>query len=476
MKQQSKRILALCLLAALALGLAAPAAAADAPIRIGFIDSGISTKHIDPAQVAEGKNYVFPEKDTADRIGHGTATAGMVLGAAEQNVYGVCPDAVAVPLVVVDAYPSGVVENGGAAALCAAIYDAVDRFGCRIINVSLGTGEDSPALRAAVAYAEERGVTIVAAVGNGGADGAPSLPAAYATVVAVGAYSGGGAAAFSQRGADVLSDGAGLAAATNRNSPLAATVSGTSYACAIVSGVCAKILAAYPSLRPAQLREGLCALAEDLLPPGFDDASGWGVVHADCAVSYPYLDVPADAQYASAVRYVTERGLMNGLGGGLFRPQSPMTRAMFAAVLYRRAGAPETGAALRFSDVAPGAWYADAVRWAAAEGIIRGCGDGRFGAEDPLTREQMATMLWRAAGCPAAPGAARDALAGAGAVSAWAVDAFAWAVDAGLVGAAPGAALAPGEPALRGEIAQLMLRCAAEAPAPPEHPAGITEE
>ena len=105
MKQFIKRLFAFVLLFALA----CPAGAAEEPLRIAFIDSGISTRHIDPGHVAEGKNYVFPESDTQDRMGHGTATAGMVLGAADQGVAGMFPQAVAVPLVVVDVYPSGVV-------------------------------------------------------------------------------------------------------------------------------------------------------------------------------------------------------------------------------------------------------------------------------------------------------------------------------------------------------------------------------
>ena len=146
-----------------------PAAqAAGSTVRIAFIDSGISTKHIDASKVAQGCNYVFPESDTQDRVGHGTATAGLVLGAADQDVPGVYPDAIAVPLVVVDVYPSGSVKNGGPEALIRAIYDAVDRFDCQIINMSLCTAEDSAELRAAVDYAEAQGVVLISAIGNEG--------------------------------------------------------------------------------------------------------------------------------------------------------------------------------------------------------------------------------------------------------------------------------------------------------------------
>jgi len=456
MKRLLKRILTLCLL--FALTVPAAARAADAPIRIAFIDSGISTKHIDPARVAQGKNYVFPESDTQDRIGHGTATAGLVLGAAEQGVVGVCPDAVAVPLVVVDVYPSGVVKNGGSPALCQAIRDAVDEYGCRIINISLASLEDSQELRDAAAYAERMGTVIVTAVGNDGENGRICYPAAYETAVSVGAADGRSAAAFSQRGADVLAEGVKLRTATNKSGDAPAVVSGTSYSCAVISGICARICAAYPDISPAETRRGLYALATDILEPGFDAESGWGLVPADTGIPTPYLDVPGKLWSSPAVRYVTERGVMNGTGGGMFTPEGRMTRAMFAAVLYRIAGEPETAGGNPFTDVSDGRWYTDAVIWAAGEGIIGGYGDGRFGADDPVTREQLVTLLWRCIGKPAAEDADLSAFADADQIGDWAADAMAWAVGAGILNGRDGGMLAPKDTAARAEVAALIQR------------------
>lgn len=247
-------------------------------VRIAFIDSGISTKHIDCSRVLQGTNYIFPESDTQDRIGHGTATAGLVLGAEDQGVTGICPDAFAVPLVVIDAYPSGTVKNGGSNALCEAIYDAVDCYKCRIINISLCTTEDSEELRTAVAYAEKHDVMLIAAVGNDGENGRSYYPAAYETVVAVGSADGRSVAPFSQNGADVLADGVDLLTATNRNGAAPASVSGTSYSCALVTGICARLIASAPGLSPLAVREALYAQAEDLLEPGIDSRSGRGVI------------------------------------------------------------------------------------------------------------------------------------------------------------------------------------------------------
>lgn len=255
-------------------------AGASAPVRIAFIDSGISTKHIDSSRVLQGTNYIFPESDTQDRVGHGTATAGLVLGAEDLGVTGISPDALAIPLVVVDTFPSGAVKNGGPDALCKAIYDAVDRYGCRVVNISLCTTEDSAELRAAVDHAEANGAILIAAVGNDGEDGKTYYPAAYETVVAVGSADGGAVASFSQSGADILAEGVNLLTASNRNASSPITVSGTSYSCALVSGICARMLTKDPNLTPEAVRKALFSQAEDLMEPGFDLRSGWGVISA----------------------------------------------------------------------------------------------------------------------------------------------------------------------------------------------------
>ncbi len=118
---------ALCLLSPAFQAGAEEAEPAGEGIRVAFIDSGISTRHIDPAHGAEGVNFGVPESDTQDRIGHGTATAGMVLGSEDQGVVGVCPTAVAVPLTVIDVYPSGVKKSGDASR--ALIADFLMRVG-----------------------------------------------------------------------------------------------------------------------------------------------------------------------------------------------------------------------------------------------------------------------------------------------------------------------------------------------------------
>ena len=115
-----------------------------------------------------------------------------------------------------------------------------------------------------------------------------------------------------------------------------------------------------------------------------------------------FSDVSADAWYADAVAYVRDNGLMSGTSAAAFDPDGTMTRAMLAQTLYRAAGSPAVSGSDSFTDTAEGAWYADAVLWASRQGVISGYGSGLFGTDDPVTREQIAAILWRYAGSPAA--------------------------------------------------------------------------
>ena len=176
-------------------------------------------------------------------------------------------------------------------------------------------------------------------------------------------------------------------------------------------------------------------------------------------VSHSFPDVAAGAWYAGAVQYVCANGLMEGTGNGLFQPDAVTSRAMIVTILYRLAGAPQAGSAA-FPDVAPGAWYADAVAWASASGIVTGYGSGLFGPNDPITREQLAVMLCRFAqsqGEDTAPGGLQD-FADAGDVSAFAREAMGWAVSAGRLTGKDGGRLAPQGSATRAEAAAILMR------------------
>lgn len=106
-----------------------------------------------------------------------------------------------------------------------------------------------------------------------------------------------------------------------------------------------------------------------------------------------FSDVAADAWYADSVKFVRDRGLMNGTSATTFSPEADTSRAMLTTILYRASGSPAVTNNMSFSDVPPDAYYANAVAWASENNIVSGYGNGYFGSDDPVTREQIATIL-----------------------------------------------------------------------------------
>jgi len=259
-------------------------------VRIALIDTGISCKYIDGSNILAGKNYVFPDWDTDDLVGHGTAIAGIILGSEKLGIKGVAPGAEIVPLVFYSRYISGVPKNGGIEAICSAIYDAVDVYNYRIINISSGITADDDKLREAIAYAEEKNVLVVSAVGNSNRSSPKSVyyPAAYETVIGVGAADENNEAAyFSQRNYSVklLAPGTNIYTVPINNSSKPVKVNGSSYATAFVVGAAALLLEENPELTAAQIRELLYQSATDLGLEGYDTETGWGMVDISKALS-----------------------------------------------------------------------------------------------------------------------------------------------------------------------------------------------
>ena len=167
-----------------------------------------------------------------------------------------------------------------------------------------------------------------------------------------------------------------------------------------------------------------------------------------------FSDVAADAWYADAVEYVRDNGLMSGTSATTFEPQTTTSRAMLATILYRASGSPSGAASANFTDVASDAYYYDAVNWAAANSIVSGYGDGRFGSNDPVTREQIATILWRYAGSPAAD-AGQD-FADESSIASYAAEAVDWARANGIVNGMEGNRFAPSGNATRAQVATIL--------------------
>lgn len=171
-----------------------------------------------------------------------------------------------------------------------------------------------------------------------------------------------------------------------------------------------------------------------------------------------FSDMAENAWYAEAVQYVKAHGLMNGTSTTppLFSPDADTSRAMVATVLYRNAGSPASTGTRAPSDVPSGAWYADAAAWATGNGIIAAYADGRFGGNDPIPRELLAYALWSAAGKPASGEA--FVYADQAEISASAVDAVCWAKNAGLMNGVGGNRFDPQGHTTRAVLATILMR------------------
>ena len=178
------------------------------------------------------------------------------------------------------------------------------------------------------------------------------------------------------------------------------------------------------------------------------------------ALPLAFADVAPDAWYADAVRYVSERGLMSGTGDTAFSPDDTTTRGMVVTILWRLDGSPAWTTTSGFSDVEESAYYAEAVGWASANGIVGGYDNETFGPGDPITREQMAAILYRFAqtrGWDTTAWADLSGYADAGEISAYALPALQWANGAGLI-AGSGGAILPGDSATRAQVAAILMR------------------
>ena len=178
-------------------------------------------------------------------------------------------------------------------------------------------------------------------------------------------------------------------------------------------------------------------------------------------VGLPFAEVSGSDWVYNDVRYVYEKGIMDGTGADRFSPNAPLTRAMIVTILYRMAGSPSVSGSSDFTDVAAGKWFAKAVAWAAANGIVNGYGSGLFGPNDPVTREQLAAILYRYAVYGGMTAVTLEENLGSFAdtaqLSAYAIQAMNWAVGQGLINGS-GSNLVPKAQATRAQVAAIIHR------------------
>ena len=178
-------------------------------------------------------------------------------------------------------------------------------------------------------------------------------------------------------------------------------------------------------------------------------------------VRMPFNDVKESDWFYGSVEWAWRSGLMNGTAEGQFSPKASTSRGMIVTLLYRLAGSPEAPRSSPFGDVSQSAWYAGPVAWAAWNGIVTGYSASSFAPNDPITREQFATILYRYAqfrGLDVSPGGSLSGFSDGGRVSAYARDAMSWANAQGLITGTGNRILDPKGQATRAQAAAILQR------------------
>ncbi len=194
-----------------------------------------------------------------------------------------------------------------------------------------------------------------------------------------------------------------------------------------------------------------------------DDSSEVVCLRDDSCPMTPFADADRQAWYHDGVHWAIEKGIMNGTGPKSFAPLLPASRAMITVMLWRLEGSPRTGGHAAFRDVPEGMWYTEAVRWAAGSSLVTGYSEERFGPDDAITREQLATILYRHARWE---GLVEEKLTvsslldyeDAGQISNWAMEAMRWAVGSQMIRGRAQSELVPAGSATRAEIATMFMR------------------
>lgn len=405
-------------------------------VKVAVLDTGTDITHPDLKGVLnfDSSKEILDENGTLGALqgdgyqsgiytglgGHGTHVSG-IIAAQANNGQGIAGVASAVDNSVVDLISVDVFSSDKTTNLKYVIkgMEYARSVGAKIINLSLGIKHSSIGSYDSIFRIEcnslaSEGIILVCAAGNYGTGDNGKIdvvPADYDTTVGVIALDSNlNKAGDSCYGSlkDISAPGVGIYSTTKGGNY--GTMSGTSMAAPEVSGIVAMMCSVNPNLGIKEVKEILKNTATDIGTPGSDIYTGAGVVNAQKAVEdaalyasgkeiiLPYGDVQKGDWYYDAVVYMYKNGIMTGLKPDVFGPSSKVSRAQFATILYRMSGAGAVEYSERYPDVSNDTFYTLAALWSAKEGIITGYDNGCFGPADMITREQMATILYRYAG------------------------------------------------------------------------------
>ena len=446
----------------------------DNTVTVATLDTGVDFDHadlednllMDYAWDAYNSKPLSASVPNGDRIGHGTMVAGIISARANNGIglAGASFNATILPVKVFN--DTGAPEATTASVLSGYKY-VVDLAtsktvpNLRVINASFGSYNTYPssgyclkdeALRKAIVSAKNAGIVTVCSGGNG-KDGEPRTdniyPADFDECVAVTALNTDNTNCYwSDYNKKKNISAPGLLITTTDTTGGYSKASGTSMAAPIVSGVFALLFAAEPVATVDDACNAVYATATPISDAEDDrtDISGsHGAIDASAAVEAleglgrtAFSDVHPGEWFYNAVYFAKAHGIMNGVGDtGEFQPSAPTTRAQAATVLYNVYSKGEVASSCNKPDVDQSEWYANAVNWCVAHGIMTGYDDGSntFGPNDSLTREQMCKVLAIAtkADYASADPAKYNALLGTEETDEWARPFVVWAVDEGLV-------------------------------------------
>lgn len=375
-------------------------------IKIGIIDTGVSTTHPD-LKVAGGVSFVAGEESYHDEEGHGTHVAG-IIAALDNSIgtVGMAPDAEIYAIKSLNQ-----LGEGNQSDVIAGIEWAIEHK-LDIVNLSFTAPEGSYLLNETIKKAYNDGMILIAASGNTlkqlPADTDVLFPARYPEVIAVGAIDQNKQkAAFSYFGKDLDFVAPGVKVYSTYNGLVDGAVqeyaymNGTSMAAPYVTGIAALYKQAYPKRSNREIRELMQQAAVDLGIPGKDDLYGYGLVQApmmkeEQALGFP--DIQETAWYKEEVNYLTENDIITGYPDGKFYPNEPVTRAEAITMIGKATGLGGDLRPTNFKDVPADFFAAGYIRNAVDAHIVTGFPNGTFQPRSAIIRGDVAVMLQKAFG------------------------------------------------------------------------------